>query len=169
MPSLLLSMYCDTSYNRRNETNREACREAGEYVGCASRMCIVLCKQNSRPVKVNLSKGGQSVIVACFPSRVRSVRNAIATAFKLEWNTRVLTFTVVCSVHKVLIQHVSIHTRKTFNHYTLQYSSHRCCIILRGRAGWGRCRLFRCLKLHVQVRLSICTTRPGHPFSVTVL
>jgi hypothetical protein len=87
MSSLLLSMYCDTSYNRRNETNRETCREAGEYVGCASRMCIVLCKQNSRPVKVNLSKGGKSVIVACFPSRVKSVRNANTMAFKLEWNT----------------------------------------------------------------------------------
>lgn len=87
MSSLLLSMYCDTSYNRRNETNRETCRESGEYVGCASMMCIVLCKQNSRPVKVNLSEGGQSVIVACFPPRVKSVRNAVSMTFQLEWNT----------------------------------------------------------------------------------
>ncbi len=32
-----------------------------------SRMCIVVCKQSSRPVKVNLSEGGQFVIIVCFP------------------------------------------------------------------------------------------------------
>ena len=52
-----------------------------------SRMCIVVCKQSSRPVKVNLSEGGQSVIVACFPPRVKSVRNAVSMTFQLEWNT----------------------------------------------------------------------------------